>query len=75
LEEAGAVARITEGRFDLHADCDCDSIADEIETAINDGTHDFASETLESLYDYWTENDHFTDAQQGAIQNILNRGR
>lgn len=50
--------------------CDWKDFADEIDLLIMDDDYEFASDTLENICEWVTENEHVTDEQRSAVGNI-----
>jgi len=50
--------------------CDHEAVADDLEEMINDGDYVFAEDTLVGIHDWVTMNNHVTEGQLQAIENI-----
>lgn len=55
-------------------DCDWEEYRDKIESMLDGGGHRWAEDTLEGILDWITDNEHVTDKQKTAVENIESRG-
>ena len=53
-------------------DCEWENLLEQIDELFGQEKYDFASDTLQGIYDWVGENEHCTESQQGAVQNIEN---
>ena len=52
------------------ADCSWDELLDEIQSMMEDDHYRFAAETLEGIDEWVNHNEHCTDGQREAVENI-----
>ena len=52
------------------ADCGWDELLEEIESMLEDDRYRFAAETLEGIHERVENNEHCTDGQRAAVENI-----
>lgn len=52
--------------------CNWNLYVDTIDTLLDDGEYDFASDTLYGIRDFAEENEHITEGQKKAVENIHN---
>lgn len=51
-------------------DCDWEAYLEKIDEMQTDETFDFASDTIIGIHEWVAENEHITEAQKEAIDNI-----
>ena len=52
------------------ADCSWDELMEEIADILEDDRYRFAAETLEGIYEWVESNEHCTEGQKAAVENI-----
>lgn len=50
--------------------CDWEIYLDDIEEMLGDEDYEFAEDTLQGIYEWVEENEHITEKQKDAIDNI-----
>jgi len=50
--------------------CDWNSVLARIDSLLDTGRFDFAEDTLQGIYAWVEENEHVTDKQRDAVENI-----
>lgn len=51
-------------------DCDFEDTLDRVNDMLDDERYNFANETLDSIYSWVDKNDHVTEKQIEAVENI-----
>jgi len=55
--------------------CDWEDLLTKIEEMLDDGSFDWAEDTLEGIYETVERMEHSTDRQWDAVENIAAKGR
>ena len=56
-------------------DCEWEGLLEQIDQLLDDEQYEFAQDTLEGIREWVEEQEHCTEKQKTAVQNIENRGR
>ena len=51
--------------------CEWENLLEQIDEMLEEEDYEFASDTLQGIRDWVSDNEHCTDAQKEAVDNIL----